>query len=57
MHYLILIPKKNNIKTFFVTCKVHRGEVDYQKLRDEGNWKKLIELSENGKVVINGNYF
>jgi len=29
-------------------------EVDYQKLRDEGNWKKLIELSENGKVIING---
>jgi len=29
-------------------------EVDVQKLRDEGNWKKLIELSENGKVGING---
>lgn len=29
-------------------------EIDVQKLRDEGSWKKLIELTEGGKIGING---
>ena len=39
-----------------MTSKKSTGkiEVDVQKLRDEGCWKRLIELTENGKVGING---
>lgn len=39
-----------------MTSKKSTGklEVDVQKLRDEGSWKKLIELTEGGKVGING---
>lgn len=29
-------------------------EIDIQKLRDEGCWKKLIELTEIGKIGLNG---
>ncbi|KAI9556045.1 hypothetical protein GHT06_018612 [Daphnia sinensis] len=38
-----------------MTSKKSTGklEVDVQKLRDEGSWKKLIELTEGGKVGIN----
>ena len=39
-----------------MTSKKSTGklEIDVQKLRDEGNWKKLIELTEGGKIGING---
>jgi len=32
-------------------------EVDLQRFRDEGNWKKIIEIAEqqNGKVGVDGN--
>ncbi|XP_046456271.1 tetratricopeptide repeat protein 7B-like isoform X2 [Daphnia pulex] len=38
-----------------MTSKKSTGklEIDVQKLRDEGNWKKLIELTEGGKIGIN----
>ena len=28
--------------------------VDVQKFRDEGNWKRLVELSEAGRLGVNG---
>ncbi len=39
-----------------MTSKKSTGklEIDVQKLRDEGNGKKLIELTEGGKIGING---
>lgn len=33
---------------------VTKNDVDIQKLRDEGNWKRLIELSETGRLGANG---
>jgi len=40
-----------------MTSKKSTGkvELDVQKMRDEGNWKRLIELTETGKIgSING---
>lgn len=35
-----------------MTSKKSTGkvEVDVQKMRDEGNWKRLMELAETGKI-------
>lgn len=42
-----------------MTSKKSTGkiEIDVQKLRDEGSWKRLVELTEGGKIGINGNIF
>lgn len=39
-----------------MTSKKSTGkvELDIQKMRDEANWKRLIELAETGKIGING---
>ena len=42
--------------SFEITFKKSTGEIeiDVQKQRDEESWKKLIDLTEGGKIRMNG---
>lgn len=60
--YLCLIRKRFYVILYFedkMSSKRSTGkyELDVQRFRDEGNWKKIIEITEqqNGKAGVDGN--